>query len=102
MSRQNKPTMGDNPMTTLTGGATQKADGSARARYDAAWPAVSCRLPRATEEELQAIADAHGIKLGVLAALALADFLTRYQAGKVTLTVKDVPAVRKVAEISVN
>lgn len=71
-----------------------------RSEYDAAFPAVACRLPKATADELKAIADATGFTLGELVAAALTDFGERYKRGDVTITAKERPTVRRVAGVA--
>jgi len=76
-----------------------RAGMSKEEEYNAKYPAVACRLDRATADELQAIATANGVRLGVVVAEALVDFCRRYAAGEVTLGFDDEQTTRRVLRV---
>jgi hypothetical protein len=91
VSRKSK--LGDNPLTTLTGGQV------AAVRSVERYPTVSYRLPPDIAAEVRAIAKKEGVEVGQVAAHALRSFCERYRNGE-ALPVRELATVRRVVDIT--
>jgi len=100
MPRRNAFTTAEDAQAVLAGLGERATIKRKRNEYDAAFPAVACRLPKATADELRTVATTHGLELGQMVAMALSDFLRRYNAGEVRFEAVETPTMRREVRIA--